>query len=583
MASRHHTVPDLPVGHVELLSGHDAWHNAKAEAERQRVMSRVKDNHHKDRFYLSNPNKNWGENELHRAKGVSAHPEKLRGGVFTSKAGQQFGFNRLKERVNELNIRASASFGQEANMPSPAKLPGKTDSQAKIEEALSQLYDSVQASEFSNVQSNAQKVLSALYEGGDQLGSSLIADYSRNTFDIRRDMVALMDGPTEYTMATPAFVPARGKLAVSLAESDIVRSKRKIKATLPIIDRILRLLDVIAKVANLSQPERRQAIDATKGRDLREAEKRFVNTPAFSAPGVYEEGTMKAVRGPTGERIGTELEQGIRPLPQEQFSGERADDMARARRYANMPDFGDFAEGDNASAQTGSPEGVPRFVAPSVSSSMEARQAQRPGFYDSGSGRGGLRRGPSPEDLRRAGKDSRGYPLRDDKGNIAIKTSSTGRPIEFDSQGYPIQRDSNGNVMPVVFDYVNPQVSRPITGGCDSCEEREGGGVGDGPLNEVSAKEMFRQKMGRFPDSDQELMEFMRKMNEKAPLPSDPGFAPKGGRRGRQPMTAREKRLAGRGKPRETEASRLLKQLDDADDDQLTGGSKKKNASKNYV
>jgi hypothetical protein len=109
-----------------------------------------------------------------------------------------------------------------------------------------------------------------------------------------------------------------------------------------------------------------------------------------------------------------------------------------------------------------------------------------------------------------------------------------------------------------------------------------GAGVGDGPVNQDMAKSTFYERMGRYPNSDEELMEFMKSMNEKAQLPVDEGFAPKGGRR-RKPMTARDKRLAGRGKPRETEASRLLKELDEADDDQLTGGSKKKNTSRHYV
>jgi hypothetical protein len=571
MASRHHTVPDLPVGHVELLSGNDAWHNAKAEAERHRVMCRVKDNHHKDRFYLSNPNKNWGENELHRAKGVSAHPEKLRGGVFTSKAGQQWGFNRLKERVNELNIRASASFGQEANMPSPAKLPGKTDSQAKIEEALSQLYDSVQASEYSNVQSNAQKVLSALYEGGDQLGSSLIADYSRNTFDIRRDMVALMEGPTEYSAGVPAFdfTEAKTKAVATLGQFELIKAKRKIKATLPVIDRILRLLDVIAKVANLSQPERRQAIDASKGRDLREAEKRFVNTEAFTAPGVYDEGTTKAVRGPTGERTGTELEQGIRPIPTEQFTGVQ--DVERARRYRNMPDFGDFANMDNASAQTGGPEG-PRFLAPSVSSSMEARQAQRPGFYEgppAGRGKGGCH---SCDEME--GGASMTYEQLPRANQMEFNTILNREKLEHEER-------TRRRISPADLEAMKERIlQRIITR--RNLQIPTGAGVGDGPVNQDMAKSTFYERMGRYPNSDEELMEFMKSMNEKAQLPVDEGFAPKGGRR-RKPMTARDKRLAGRGKPRETEASRLLKELDEADDDQLTGGSKKKNTSRHYV
>jgi hypothetical protein len=569
-------------------------------------MSRVKDNHHKDKFYLSNPNKNWGENELHRAKGVSAHPEKLRGGVFTSKAGQQFGFNRLKERVNELNIRASATFGQEASMPSPSKLPGKTDSQGKIEEALSQLYDSVQASEYSNVTSNAQKVLSALYEGGDTLGSSLIADYSKNAFDIRRDMVVLMDGPIEYTMDFPAFASTNeSKGSRNLSQFDLVKAKRKVKATLPIIDRILRLLDVIAKVANMSQPEKRQAIDASKGRDLREAERRFVNTPAFAEPGSFDEGTTKAVRGPTGERTGTELEQGIRPIPQDTgFSGDKADNLARARRYANIPDFSDFAEGDNASRETQSEPGW-RGI-PSVSSSMEARQSQRPGFYESGRGKGGChsceeRDGgglgdpdyhldPESAELYRKRNYSKGDSKRWAERLEYLKKQKQGGEAQHiprkPSEMYPGRPRGRGGEGPLPRE-------RGLPPGVDTRKAyvpgtpRNGRGVGEGPSNDITAKEMFKQKMGRYPESNEELMEFMRTMNENTELPTDIGFESEAthtgkGRRG-QPMTARQRRLAGRGKPRETEASILLKQLDDADDDQLTGGGKKKNTSKSYV
>lgn len=570
MASRHHTVPDLPVGHVELLSGHDAWHNAKAEAERQRVMSRVKDNHHKDRFYLSNPNKNWGENELHRAKGVSAHPEKLRGGVFTSKAGQQFGFNRLKERVNELNIRASASFGQEANMPSPAKLPGKTDSQGVIESAMTQLYDSVQAMEYNNFATNANKVLSSLYDGGDQLGSSLIADYSASALDIRRDMLITLEMP-------------------GVLVGTKVKQQRMIKSVLPIMDRILRLLDVIAKVANLSQAERKQAIDASKGRDLREAKLRFQNTDLFAPAGEYQEGMTKPVRGPTGERVGTELEQGIRPLPEDRLTPEQA------RRYSNAPDAGDVLSTSSGPELPEAPRPNLAPLAPgrtpegSISSSMLARQSQRPGFYDAsapgsqgsvGQGRSG---GCDSCEEREGGSVSfiRATWPKASPEQKASMARTLGKSVEALEREYNLEIAKEKDAELVRYrtrskaDYEAWEKNRAII--------LSGGGVGDGPLNDVSAKEMFRQKMGRFPDSDQELMEFMRKMNEKAPLPSDPGFAPKGGRRGRQPMTAREKRLAGRGKPRETEASRLLKQLDEADDDQLTGGSKKKNASKNYV
>jgi hypothetical protein len=248
-------------------------------------------------------------------------------------------------------------------------------------------------------------------------------------------MVVQIEGSTGYTQALPAYAD-QGRTS----GFDVVKAKRKIKATLPVIDRILRLLDVIAKVANLSQPEKRQAIDASKGRDLREAEKRFVNTQAFTAPGMYDEGTTKAVRGPTGERTGTEMEQGIRPLPQDVGSDA---DVARTARYRNIPNFGDFApEGSQSDTQQSSqqssvssrgterpgfywlepPERTPQG---SVSSSMEARQAMRPGFYESGSGRGGchsceemeggreeyqLKWTTDPKDWKQTGESQQGYP-----------------------------------------------------------------------------------------------------------------------------------------------------------------------------
>jgi hypothetical protein len=386
-------------------------------------------------------------------------------------------------------------------------------------------------------------------------------------------MVVQIEGPTEYTMAFPAYAD-QGRTS----GFDVVKAKRKIKATLPVIDRILRLLDVIAKVANLSQPERRQAIDASKGRDLREAERRFVNTEAFTAPGMYDEGMTKAVRGPTGERTGTELEQGIRPLPQD--IGSEAD-VARTARYRNIPDFGAFAEGSLPDTQQSSvstrgterpalAEPAPgRTPQGSVSSSMEARQAQRPGFYESGRGKGGCH---SCDEME--GGASMTYEQLPRANQMEFNTILNREKLEHEER-------TRRRISPADLEAMKERIlQRIITR--RNLQIPTGAGVGDGPVNQDMAKSTFYERMGRYPNSDEELMEFMKSMNEKAQLPVDEGFAPKGGRR-RKPMTARDKRLAGRGKPRETEASRLLKELDEADDDQLTGGSKKKNTSRHYV
>lgn len=68
-------------------------------------------------------------------------------------------------------------------------------------------------------------------------------------------------------------------------------------------------------------------------------------------------------------------------------------------------------------------------------------------------------------------------------------------------------------------------------------------------------------------------MAWMKKVNNQSSQPTDPGFEGKGRKK---PMDARARRLAGRGKPRDTEASRILKMLNDAEDEGLVGGAKKK-------
>lgn len=506
-AEYHSVVP-----HPELVTSDNSWHQAKANAERERVLARLRDNNTKDRFYVSNPNKNWGKNELRKPK-FHKHPELLHGGVMTSKAGQQWGFNRLKERVNELNIRASAAFGTEANQAQPSKLPGTTGAEDAINTAMTALYDGVQAVEYTGFVTNANKVLQALYANGSTIGPRSISNYVENAEDIKRDLVMTLDQPGNIIGDNEGY------------DRSINAKKRIIKTAIPVMDRILRLLDLMAKTANLSEPERKQAIDSSKGRDLAEAKTRYDNTPAWSPAQLYNTGEYRrSVTGyaqDQGEESDRTAIPGRNPadMPLQQVQGQRqlgptsglATTVEQTRRYTP---FG--TEGPVESGTVGSPrtEGDSwASSAPSINSSQAAIQAMRPGFYE-----GPAAPGPAGRGRRKHGKK----------------------------------------------------------GGCGECQEGEpltGAGPGDGPLDTLGAKEAFAQAMGRPPSSEEELMAWMKKVNNQSSQPTDPGFEGKGRKK---PMDARARRLAGRGKPRDTEASRILKMLNDAEDEGLVGGAKKK-------
>ena len=551
--AEYHSVIHTP----ELVASDNAWHQAKANAERERILSRLHDNNTKAQFYLSNPNKNWGDNELRKPRNLHKHPELLHGGVMTTKAGQQWGFNRLKERVNELNIRASAAFGTEANQAQPSKYPGKSGAEEAIEMAMTALYDGVQAVEYTGFVVNANKVLKALYENGSTIGSRLIADYVGYAEDIKRDLIATLDQPANIIGDDVEY------------DRSVNAKKRVIKTAIPVMDRILRLLDLMAKTANLSEPERKQAIDSSKGRDLPEAKTRYDNTPAWTPASLYNVGEYR--RSVTGfaQDQGQESDRTALPgrnppnVPLQQVQGQRLlgptsgqpTTIEEAKRYAPFGTQDALSPlgspRSNSSIGDASDSWASSSNASSIDSSQAAKQAMRPEFYQ---GKGLGRRRQSKR------------------------------------------------------------------GGCGECQEGEpliGAGPGDGPLESQDAFATFKEVMRRPPVDENELIEFMKKMNSKSNQEvTDPGFAPDAkpspekeketfkrfveafgrhpssqeellayynklqGRGHKKPLDARARRLLGRGKPRDTEASRILKMLNDAEDEGLTGAGKKKNNSR---
>ena len=610
MASHHHSAYESPIHHPELMSHNDPWSARKCEDERHRVLSALRDNHKKDRYYVANPNKNWGDNDLHKLSHPHKHPERLHGGVMTTKAGQQWGFNRLKERVDELNIRASAAFGTEANMAQPSKLPGKSGTEDAIDTAFTTLYDSVQAVEFTNAVTNAQKVLSTLYEGGDTLGTTKIGEYLDSSADIKRDLIALLDIPHEYSRDTYGVGSNR--------------DKRTIKTVLPIMDRIIRLLDLIAKTANRSQPERKQAISSSKGRDLAEAKSRFGNTEFAENPSIYNAGLPAS--GVPGENP-----PGTTPYSasQQGFQGQRnlgyeTMNLDQAKRYTGR----DFEPTDLPSPVSG--DLIPHTSLDAFSSPPTRAVARGPSEVTPGTI--GSRADEVPPNLRRfikikkptgTGKPewvemefekwandyvhrfgrkpskeeaqavhwklkekAEHNPEADKYGSGAeqINYVADGTKYEAKKKAYTEWRNEFHNKYHRFPNRTEAEkYMKELNGGCGSCKDSDdmyGAGVGDGPVNSMDAKQMFFKKIGRYPDDDNELMEFMKAMNENSKVEvSDPGF--ENGKAGSsRHHHARRGRLSGRGKPKECEASHLLTMLNKAGDEVgLSGSGKKKNDS----
>jgi len=194
--------PEHQLPGPDLLSGHDAWHQEQMEAAHARVRSALTDNHHKEAYYLANAAfapLTSRDSVTTRLK-VHKNPEKMRGGVFTSKEGQAYGTNRLKERVSELNVRASAAFGVEAAQAQPSGPPGRDPEIMKMELALTTIVDDIQSGDVTSFQASARAFYSNLLAEGWRLGSSKISDFKGIIYNVRRDAIDIIEGPAPNQM-----------------------------------------------------------------------------------------------------------------------------------------------------------------------------------------------------------------------------------------------------------------------------------------------------------------------------------------------------------------------------------------------
>ena len=275
-------VPEKPCPAPDLIPGEDAWHTAKRNAMHDMVLARLETNHNKEGVYLANPNFNrlHATSEAPRKSRSKSHT--LHGGVFTTKMGQAWGLQRLKERIAEYNLRASAAFGVEAQQAPPTAPPGKNEDEMHIETAFNALFDAVQAVEFTNMVPAANRILSLLYSVGSKVDINQAILYLRYTIDIKTDLLAALEQPPEILgdpdMNMSAW--AAGK-------------KRVIKTVLPVMDRIARLLNLIVKTGNLGVDSRKLAITSSRGRDVVEAKSQYDNSPNFASPSRYYTGKYK--------------------------------------------------------------------------------------------------------------------------------------------------------------------------------------------------------------------------------------------------------------------------------------------------
>ena len=304
----------------DLLSGHDAWHQEQMEAAHARVRSALTDNHHKEAYYLANaafPPLTSRDCVTTRLK-VHKHPEKMRGGVFTSKEGQAYGTNRLKERVSELNVRASAAFGVEAAQAQPSGPPGRDPEIMKMELALTTIVDDIQSGDVTSFQASARTFYSNLLAEGWRLGSSKLADFKGIIRNIRRDAIDIIEGPAPNQMGNRPGADERTTTTLST-----VQRRRAIQGGMAMLDRADRALDVLVKVANLSVPERKQALRNLEGptTGLQEQQKEVGPQPS---PNLYPLGDTPEKRyGPDDSPSDSGSESGP-PSPTPSDSGSEA-------------------------------------------------------------------------------------------------------------------------------------------------------------------------------------------------------------------------------------------------------------------
>ena len=291
--------PDLSKpGPTLLPSGEDnSWHQSKMRAEHAMVYARLEENNKKQAVYLDSPNFNRLHAVSQKRRKASKRSHSLHGGVFTSKMGQEWGRRRLKERIAEYNVRASAAFGVEAQQAPPTAPPGKSAEEMEIEVAFSALFDAIQAVEFTNMIPAANKILSLLYSKGSKIGVNEAISYLRFATDIKTDLLAALEQPPEIL----------GEVDNTAAWA--VGKKRVIKTVLPVIDRLSRLLNLVVKTGNYSETERKLAITSSQGRDVAEAKSQYDNSPAFASPSRYYTAEYKL------SRIGEETDERNPDLP----------------------------------------------------------------------------------------------------------------------------------------------------------------------------------------------------------------------------------------------------------------------------
>ena len=244
---------------IEYLSEHNSAHDNWGRRAHEQVLESVKDNHTKDMYRLNNAGPpRLNRNTVKLSFRTHRHPERLSGGVYTSKEGQQYAVNRIKERVTELDARKSAVFGQ---VIAPQKIsgpPGRDPNILKIDNAFTNVYDSLQSGDYLNLVSNTRAAVGELLSYGAKLGSAKIAELTQTAGELRQTVFELIrQGPQADVMVMTGNEHER---AYGLSRSKI----SQLKSALMSIERGERILDELARVANLNETERSLALNNFK-------------------------------------------------------------------------------------------------------------------------------------------------------------------------------------------------------------------------------------------------------------------------------------------------------------------------------
>lgn len=245
---------------IEYLSEHNSAHDNWARQAHEQVRASIKDNHTKDMYRLNNA----GPPRLDRDYvdmnfRTHRHPERLSGGVYTSKEGQQYGMNRLKERVTELDARKAAVFGQ---VVAPEKIsgpPGRDQNILKIDNAFTNVYDSLQSGDYLNLVANARAAVGELLSYGAKLGSAKISELTQTSSELHQAILAMIDeGPQSDVMVM--LEGDRKEISYGLSRAKI----SQLKSALTSVQRADRILEELSRVVNLSETERSLALNNFK-------------------------------------------------------------------------------------------------------------------------------------------------------------------------------------------------------------------------------------------------------------------------------------------------------------------------------